>query len=139
MSEAFPASAGPGRRGGAGRILALLYAIFALAAGARALVQLAEDGGRAPVAYGLSALAASLYLVLALTIDSPGRRRLAAAALVVELAGVIAVGALSASGAVDFGDETVWSDFGGGYGWLPLLLPVAGLAWLHRAGRADSP
>ena len=29
-----------------------------------------------------------------------------------------------------FPDETVWSSYGAGYGWLPLVLPFVGLAWL---------
>jgi hypothetical protein len=29
-------------------------------------------------------------------------------------------------------DETVWSRFGAGYGYLPLALPVAALVWLRR-------
>jgi hypothetical protein len=29
-------------------------------------------------------------------------------------------------------DETVWSSFGAGYGYVPLVLPVLGLLWLRR-------
>ena len=44
-----------------------------------------------------------------------------------------------------FPDDTVWSRFGAGYGWVPAVLPFLGLAWLWhtRPGRAqrnaDSP
>jgi hypothetical protein len=127
---------------GPGRLLALLYAVFALAAGARAAVQIASHLDRAPLAYLLSALAAALYLVVALTIRSTAGalRRVALATLAVELAGVLAVGTLTATGAVDLADETVWSDFGSGYGWLPLVLPLLGLTWLARRARGgDSP
>ena len=31
-----------------------------------------------------------------------------------------------------FADETVWSHFGQGYGYIPLLLPIVGLIWLSR-------
>ena len=31
-----------------------------------------------------------------------------------------------------FADETVWSHFGQGYGYIPLLLPIVGLIWLRR-------
>jgi hypothetical protein len=31
----------------------------------------------------------------------------------------------------------VWSDFGSGYGWLPLVLPFVGLAWLWRTRPRD--
>jgi hypothetical protein len=43
---------------GFGRVLVAVYPLFALAAGARALVQLATAPSRAPVAYVLSAVAA---------------------------------------------------------------------------------
>jgi hypothetical protein len=29
-----------------------------------------------------------------------------------------------------FPDDTVWSRFGSGYGWVPAVLPFLGLAWL---------
>jgi hypothetical protein len=32
-----------------------------------------------------------------------------------------------------FPDATVWSDFGYGYVFLPLILPVTGLLWLRTA------
>lgn len=32
-----------------------------------------------------------------------------------------------------FADASVWSTFGAGYGFVPLVLPVLGLAWLLRA------
>ena len=31
-----------------------------------------------------------------------------------------------------FPDATVWSSYGGGYGYVPLVLPVLGLLWLRR-------
>jgi hypothetical protein len=31
-----------------------------------------------------------------------------------------------------FPDDTVWSRFGQGYGFVPLVLPVLGLLWLRR-------
>ena len=37
-----------------------------------------------------------------------------------------------------FPDKTVWSHFGSGYGFVPLVLPVLGLLWLRTQGRADS-
>jgi hypothetical protein len=33
---------------------------------------------------------------------------------------------------VQFPHETVWSLFGRGYGFVPLLLPILGLVWLYR-------
>ena len=53
----------------------------------------------------------------------------------VELAGVLTVGTLSLVVPDWFPDATVWSDFGIGYGFVPVALPVAGLLWL----RAQDP
>ena len=98
-------------RRGAGRALALAYALFALAAGARSAVQIATGFGDAPLPYLLSALAASVYVVLALTIARPSRRarRIALAACCLELVGVLAVGAASMVLPAAFDDQTVWS------------------------------
>ena len=63
---------------------------------------------------------------------SPTRSPCAVAALVVEIVGVLAVGALSLAREDLFPDQTVWSDFGIGYGFIPLVLPIAGLSWLMR-------
>jgi hypothetical protein len=52
----------PGRSG-AGRVLVAVYGTFALAAGARAAVQLSTKFSVAPVAYLLSAFAAVVYIV----------------------------------------------------------------------------
>jgi hypothetical protein len=119
-----------------GRVLATVYALFALAAGARSAVQIGTRFAEAPLAYALSALAALVYLVLAVAIDRPGAaaRRIALAACGIELGGVLAVGALSVARSDLFPDETVWSSFGAGYGFVPLILPVCGFAWLLGAG-----
>ena len=62
---------------------------------------------------------------------------LAVAAVGVELAGVVGVGLWTVLDPGLFADETVWSRFGAGYGFVPLVLPVVGLAWLlaHRPSR----
>jgi len=54
------------------------------------------------------------------------------AAVLTELVGVLVVGAISLFDPVAFPHDTVWSQFGRGYGFVPLLLPVAGLWWLVR-------
>ena len=119
-------------RTGAGRVLVAVYGVFALAATARSLVQLLTKAGEAPVAYGLSALAAVVYVAatLGLAEVSPEPRRLAWAAVGFELVGVLTVGTLTVLDPELFPDATVWSAYGAGYGWLPLVLPVAGIAWL---------
>ncbi|MFF0580024.1 hypothetical protein ACFY19_40055 [Streptosporangium saharense] len=118
---------------GPGRALVAVYGIFALAAGARAGVQIATRFGEAPLAYSLSAFAALVYLVLAVALVR-GERRLALAACGVELAGVLVVGTLSLADPAAFPHATVWSGYGSGYVFIPLVLPVLGLYWLLRRG-----
>ena len=110
-----------------------MYAVFALSATARAGYQLATDFSAAPLAYLLSALAAVVYVVAtaALARATPAARRVAWAAVGTELVGVLAVGAAGALDAAAFPDQTVWSGFGAGYGYVPLVLPLLGLAWLR--------
>jgi hypothetical protein len=124
---------------GPGRLLVLVYGIFALSATARAAVQIATKFGDAPVAYLLSAFAALVYIcaTVGLARSGPGARRLALTAVSVELIGVLAVGTISLAQPDDFPDATVWSGYGEGYGFVPLVLPVLGLLWLrHTRERA---
>lgn len=118
-----------------------VYGVFALAAGARAGVQIATRFGEAPVAYALSAFAAAVYVLAAVALAMGGRtsRRVALVALAVELAGVLAVGTLSLADPAAFPDATVWSAYGRGYGFVPLVLPVVGLYWLRRTARTRAP
>ncbi|RAC13956.1 hypothetical protein DN539_32300, partial [Burkholderia multivorans] len=60
---------------------------------------------------------------------------IAIAACLIEFAGVIVVGILSFTHPEDFAKPSVWSSFGIGYGFIPLVLPVIGLWWLIRVGR----
>jgi hypothetical protein len=118
---------------GPGRVLVFLYGLFALAAGARAGVQIATKFHEAPLAYLLSAVAAVIYLIATIGFIRGGRggRRVAMACLVVELLGVLTVGTLSVLDPAAFPDATVWSGYGRGYGFVPLALPVLGLLWLR--------
>ncbi|MFE6646431.1 hypothetical protein ACFVJS_07725, partial [Nocardioides sp. NPDC057772] len=54
----------------------------------------------------------------------------------IELAGVLVVGVLSLVVPSWFPDDSVWSKFGIGYGFVPALLPILGLLWLWR-GRPE--
>ncbi len=127
-TRARPTYAGPGR------LLIGVYGLFALAAGARAGVQIGTKFDEAPIAYLLSAFAAAVYLVATVALARGGRtgRRTALVCCSVELAGVLAVGTFSLLAPDDFPDATVWSDYGRGYGFVPLVLPVLGLLWLRR-------
>lgn len=123
---------------GWGRLLVVVYAVFALSATARSVVQLGTKADEAPLAYGLSAFAAVVYLVATLALARPGATmtRVAWTAVAIELLGVLGVGALSFARPEWFPEPTVWSHFGSGYGYVPLVLPLLGLAWLWRVGRA---
>lgn len=125
-------------RSGPHQVLLLVYAVFTLAAGARAAVQLATDAGRAPVAYALSALAAVTYALgwYAIREASAGHTGFASVMLWVELGGVLTVGTLSLVEPGWFPEASVWSDYGIGYGFVPAALPVAGLLWLRRQKRS---
>jgi len=121
-------------RTGPGRVLIAIYALFALSASARAAVQIATKFSHAPVAYLLSALAAVIYILATVTlaVGSPAARRIAVLSCSVELVGVLAVGTWSLADRATFPDATVWSGYGSGYGYVPLVLPVLGLLWLRR-------
>ena len=119
---------------GAGRVLLLVYGIFALSAGARAGVQIATKFTEAPLAFLLSAFAAVVYLAatVGLAVGGARGRLIALTSCSIELVGVLVVGTLSIFDKEAFPDATVWSGFGSGYGYVPLVLPVIGLWWLWR-------
>lgn len=125
---------------GWGRALVFVYGVFAVAATGRSLVQLGTDAGKAPLAYSLSLFAAVVYLVATTCLLAGGRRGwlVAAVSCSVELVGVLTVGVLSYAATDLFPDKTVWSHFGQGYGYFPLVLPFAGLAWLRHVRGATT-
>jgi hypothetical protein len=139
VSDAAPNTrqGAPDTRHGAGRVLLALYALFALAATSRAAFQLATKYQQAPLAYLLSAFAGVVYIVatVALARSTVASARVATVAIGIEAIGVVAIGALSYARPEDFPDATVWSHFGQGYGFVPLVLPFLGLAFLRRVRR----
>ena len=120
-------------RHGLGRILVFVYGLFALSATARALVQLATQASTAPVAYTLSLFSGIVYIVATWALATE-RRRVALVTICVELTGVLVIGTFSHPDDID--KASVWSDYGNGYGFVPLVLPFIGLWWLWRLGRA---
>ncbi|MGW5876481.1 hypothetical protein ACWFMI_08010 [Nocardiopsis terrae] len=126
-------------RTGPGRVLVAVYSVFALAATARGSYQLVTRFEEAPVAYGLSVLAGVVYLVAAVGLARAGRtsRVVALVSVSVEMAGVLVVGALSVFASGVFPDDTVWSGFGSGYLFIPLVLPALGLWWILHVHRLD--
>ncbi|GAA1358867.1 membrane protein [Arthrobacter rhombi] len=123
-----------GRQAGLGRIIIAVYGIFAISSTARAGYQILTKFDEAPLAYVLSAVAAVVYIIatIALASHRSGSWRLSLTAILVELAGVVIVGILSFAVPQDFAHPAVWSHFGQGYGYIPLVLPLIGLWWLFR-------
>lgn len=137
VSENVTGSGGTARQStgrGFGRVLVAVYGIFAVAATARSLVQIATRFDEAPVAYLLSAFAAVIYIVATIALARGDRtsRRVATVAISIELVGVLTVGAASLLVPDEFPAASVWSTFGSGYLFIPLVLPVVGLWWLRR-------
>lgn len=122
---------------GPGRALTAVYGVFALSATARAGYQVIREFDVAPVAYSLSVIAAVIYIVatVCLVIGNRVSHRIAIGACLIEFAGVIVVGILSFTHPEDFAKPSVWSSFGSGYGFIPLILPLVGLWWLYLVGR----
>jgi drug/metabolite transporter (DMT)-like permease len=126
-------------RSGPGRLLVTLYGVFTVGAASRSVYQVATRFDEAPLAYVLSAVAAVVYAFITVSLVRGGEtaRRLALACCAAELAGVLAVGTWTLVEPSAFPDATVWSDYGMGYLFIPLVLPVTGLLWLRRS-RQDS-
>ena len=129
----------PTRRalGGPGVVLVVVYGLLALAATGRSVLQILSDYDQAPLAYTLSAVAAAVYILATWCLARGGKWvRVGTFACTVELVGVLVVGAASYLFPDAFPDKTVWSHFGQGYGFVPLVLPVLGLLWLRRTRSA---
>ncbi|MGN8553979.1 UNVERIFIED_CONTAM: hypothetical protein OHV15_15475 [Microbacterium sp. SLM126] len=131
------------RMTGIGRVLVIVYGIMALAATGRSFVQIVERYEEAPLAYTLSALSAVVYIVATLALVFAGSRGwylVAWIAIVFELVGVLVVGALSLALPELFAHPSVWSWFGFGYVFVPLVLPFFGLWWLmtHRPAERET-
>lgn len=122
---------------GPGRVLVWFYGVFTVAAASRAIVQIILDFGKAPLAYVLSAVAALVYGFITYSLVRGGEkaRRAALVCCAAELTGVLIVGTWTMLEPSAFADATVWSDFGMGYVFIPVILPVTGLLWLRRAKR----
>ncbi len=119
---------------GVGRLLIAVYAVFALSATARASYQLFREFDEAPVAYTLSLVSALTYILVTVALTKTGDKwaKIARFTVWFELFGVIAVGIASIALPSLFNHPSVWSGFGIGYGFLPLVLPILGLIWLAR-------
>ena len=129
----------PSRTLGVGRLLILVYAVFAVSATARASFQVITKFEDAPLAYSLSLVSALVYILATVSLarSGPAWQKVAVVSVVFELVGVLAVGTLSFAAPELFDHASVWSGFGSGYGYLPLALPVLGLIWIRKANRGN--
>jgi hypothetical protein len=143
LAQTLARPRGSRRMSGAGRVLVVVYGILALAATGRSVFQILDRFGDAPIAFSLSALSALVYIVatIALIARQGIWYRIAWVTIGFEFVGVVVIGSLTlfwpeALGlhSVDpFGqDSTVWSVYGAGYLFVPLVLPVLGMLWLSR-------
>ncbi|MFE0104238.1 hypothetical protein [Streptomyces sp. NPDC059009] len=125
---------------GPGILLVWLYGVMVVGAVSRSVVQIATDFDRAPLAYALSAVAGVVYGFITYSLVRGGEtaRRAALVCCAAELVGVLAVGTWTLADSSAFPDATVWSDFGMGYLFIPVLLPVTAMVWLTRARRAQA-
>ena len=119
---------------GVGTVVIAVYGVFALSASVRASYQLLRKYEEAPLAYWLSLLAAVVYIVATFAL-AKRKYDLANKTLMFELAGVLIIGTLSLTVPSLFDHPSVWSYFGMGYGFIPLLLPIFGLWWVRRVKR----
>ncbi|WP_255572863.1 hypothetical protein [Leucobacter tenebrionis] len=123
---------------GLGKVLIAVYLVLAIAATFRSVYQILTKFDEAPLAYSLSAVAGLVYIVATVALIKRGHgawRAVARWALVFELCGVLIVGTLSLIAPQLFAHPSVWSQYGIGYVFIPLVLPVLGLLWLRSTGR----
>ncbi|MFD9409618.1 hypothetical protein ACFWBN_21710 [Streptomyces sp. NPDC059989] len=118
---------------GPGLLLVWLYGVMVVGAVSRSAYQISTEFDRAPLAYSLSAAAALAYAFITYSLVRGGEtaRKAALACCAVELAGVLAVGTWTLVRPSSFPDATVWSQFGMGYLFIPVILPITGMIWLR--------
>ncbi|MGW5212533.1 hypothetical protein ACWEQO_15330 [Streptomyces sp. NPDC004051] len=124
--------------GGPGLLLVWLYGVMVVGAVSRSAYQIATEFDRAPLAYSLSAIAGVVYGFITYTLVRGGEtaRRAALVCCAAELVGVLTVGTWTLVDPAAFPDATVWSDYGMGYLFIPVLLPLTAMYWLRRARTA---
>ncbi|MGW0996207.1 hypothetical protein [Streptomyces sp. NPDC002520] len=120
---------------GPGMLLVWFYGVMVVGAVSRSAYQIATDFERAPLAYSLSALAGVVYGFITYTLVRGGEtaRRAALVCCAAELVGVLVVGTWTLVEPSAFPDATVWSQYGMGYIFIPVLLPLSAMYWLRKA------
>jgi hypothetical protein len=124
---------------GAWVLVVVVYLILTAAALGRSGFQIATKFAEAPLAYSLSAFSAVVYLVATIALIRGGRawNIVGWVTLTIELVGVLAVGSVSLSEPGLFPHDTVWSAFGRGYLFVPLVLPAVGMFYLYTLSRKE--
>ncbi|MER5788376.1 hypothetical protein [Streptomyces sp. NPDC001980] len=122
---------------GPGTLLVWFYGVMVVGAVSRSAYQIATEFYRAPLAYSLSAVAGVVYAFITYTLVRGGEtaRRVAQVCCAAELAGVLIVGTWTVVDSSAFPDATVWSDYGMGYVFIPVLLPISALYWLRKGAK----
>ncbi|MGW6530011.1 hypothetical protein [Streptomyces venezuelae] len=125
---------------GPGILLVWLYGVMVVGAVSRSAVQISTDFDKAPLAYSLSAVAGLVYGFITYSLVRGGStaRTAALVCCAAELVGVLAVGTWTLVEPSAFPDATVWSDFGMGYLFIPVILPVTAIFWLNKARKASA-
>ncbi|GAB1334603.1 hypothetical protein ACE1SV_11930 [Streptomyces sp. E-15] len=120
---------------GPGMLLVWFYGVMVVGAVSRSAYQIATEFDRAPLAYTLSAVAGLVYGFITYTLVRGGEtaRRAAMLCCAAELAGVLIVGTWTLVEPSAFPDATVWSKYGMGYVFIPVLLPLSAMYWLRKA------
>jgi hypothetical protein len=122
---------------GPGMLLVWLYGVMVVGAVSRSVVQISTEFDHAPLAYSLSAVAGVVYGFITYSLVRGGEtaRKAALVCCGVELAGVLIVGTWTLVEPSAFPDSTVWSDFGMGYVFIPVILPLSAIYWLRKGAR----
>ncbi|MEU2421721.1 hypothetical protein ABZ619_11910 [Streptomyces sp. NPDC007851] len=125
---------------GPGTLLVWFYGVMVVGAVSRSVYQIATEFDRAPLAYSLSAVAGVVYAFITYTLVRGGEtaRRVAQVCCAAELAGVLIVGTWTVVDGSAFPDATVWSDYGMGYVFIPVLLPISALYWLRKGAQGGT-
>ncbi|MFF8728587.1 hypothetical protein ACF073_19100 [Streptomyces sp. NPDC015171] len=120
---------------GPGMLLVWFYGVMVVGAVSRSAYEIATEFDRAPLAYALSAVAGAVYAFITYTLVRGGEtaRRAALVCCAAELAGVLVVGTWTLVEPSAFPDSTVWSQYGMGYVFIPVLLPLSAMYWLRKA------
>ncbi|MEU8029469.1 hypothetical protein AB0C13_12670 [Streptomyces sp. NPDC049099] len=120
---------------GPGMLLVWFYGVMVVGAVSRSAFEISTEFDRAPLAYSLSAVAGLVYAFITYTLVRGGEtaRRAAMVCCAAELAGVLIVGTWTIVDPSAFPDSTVWSKYGMGYIFIPVLLPLSAMYWLRKA------